>query len=318
VQKKQDGSSKDVAQIISSCYERIGIVYLELKDYQNSLETFHDLYSFINSETGPYLIGETNPLYIQIHHYLSVAHYHLGNINESTSQLEHATEVGLSKSNDSELNGKIRELYMGIMKFIKNDYNKSLKSMLNVADYLTKISAKESPETIDSLLMIADYYRKLNGDKQALEIYMRAKKMILDAHGDKSTEYINILKEISITQKNMNELKSAFNIQLDILEKVRQNGGKNAFIDALMDLADILSQQAKYTEAVFSAEMAFKVSNKVYWLKHEKTIQVYNFLMDLINKIPNKELYSHYENLRDVMVSEDIIKQKVKSEYKSS
>jgi len=303
--QKHDDYSKESAQIHTMCLERLGIVHLETKKYNEALETFMKLHGYLQQESIEYLLGANNPIFIQVFHYIGVTYYHLGDLAKSLSYLEQGHELGKTRTGDSEVNVKIRDLFMGIMRFMRSEYPTAVGNMLSVADFLTEVSHKNDSDNIESLLMIAEYYRKLNANREALDVYLKAKELILEAYGEDSDEYVSVSREIATTQKNVGDLKSAFNIQLNALEKIRKSGDRNTFAEALMELADTLFKQEKYREALFSAEMAFKVFNRIYWLKHEKTIKAFKFFMSLVKKSPNPEAHSHYKQIEDLMVPEE-------------
>ena len=302
--QRHDDYTKDFTQVRVFCLERIGIVHMETKDYTAAMNIFNKLKEYLHNDSVRYLLGDEHPLYINVYHYIGVAYYRLGNLDEAMATLKEGHELGKDHASDSELNCKIRELYMGVTKFLKNEFFESLEGMLGISDFLTTLPQKDYSENAESLIMIAEYYRNLKAYNESLQVYTKARDLIKKIDGEDSSEYIAVMREVANAQKLLKDLKGACSIQLNLLEKIRQSGDKHLFADALIELADTLVKQEKISEAIYTAEMAFKVFNKIYWLKHEKTVKAFKYLMELVAKSPNKNILKQYKVIEDMMQTE--------------
>jgi len=282
------------------------LICIEVQNYQGALEQFNKLNDYIKLDSVKYRLGTEHPLYTHIYQYIGVVYYSLNDLDKAMESFNKAHELGKTIMIDSEVNDKICELYMGVVRFLKNDFTGSLKEMVGISDFITTMPQRDCFDNLDALMLIGGYYRKLKAHNDALQVYSKAKDLALNTCDEDSDEYMNVMNEIALTQKEIKDYKNACNIQLNIIEKIRQSGDRNSFAQALLELADTLAKQDKMSEAIYTAEMAFKVFNRIYWLKHEKTVKAYKFLMTLLKKCPTHAIFKKFKVLEDLLIVPEV------------
>jgi tetratricopeptide (TPR) repeat protein len=85
-------------------------------------------------------------------------------------------------------------------------------------------------------------YTRLEKYDIALELYTKVRNICKEHHGEDAESYIDAVIDVAKIYKRLKEFKTAFQLQLAMLEKIRMNKNKDKFAEALSELADTFSK----------------------------------------------------------------------------
>lgn len=121
------------------------------------------------------------------------------------------------------------------------------------------MTSEDNIDSIDSMIKLGYFYSKLGDEKTSLKILEKAKRTIIGVLGDESEQYIDCVTDIARVHKKIGEYKAAFELQLEVVEKIRESKDKEKFAEALRELADTFLKEKKNNEAVYTAELSFNI-----------------------------------------------------------
>jgi len=302
---RDDTFTKESAELYAVCLEKIAMIQIRKTNFNSALHTLAKLENYMKLDRVKWILGEDHRLFSTLYQYYGFIYFQLEDLDKSYDYLYKGYLFDSKIHGENHVNAAICKHHLGIIQFFKNQYPAALENMLSIAEMFHEMSGIDNEDCLLSLMMLGNLYSKLGQLEKALKLFEKVKDIAKEYLGETSDEYIQSVTDIARIYKKLGDHKGAFHLQVALLEKIRESKNKERFAEGLVELSDTFSKQEKHKEAVYTAELAFTVFSKIFYLKHEKSINAYNFLMKIAEIAQDEDVLDKYGKLRIVMKHKD-------------